>query len=132
MKALFIYLLDAHFSRFIAGLKAALPNIIINGDAIRQTPAIVHVTVPFIEGESMLLKLDHFGIDVSTGSACSAFDLRPSHVLLAIGQHPDLVHGSIRFSMGRHTTQEELDYVVSVFPGIVHELTHLSALTRTV
>ena len=79
----------------------------------------------------MLLKLDACGVRVSTGSACSAFDLRPSHVLLAIGQNPDLVHGSIRFSLGRYTTKEELDHVLQVFPKIVKELASMSALTIT-
>jgi cysteine desulfurase len=77
----------------------------------------------------MLLKLDEAGIFVSTGSACSSFDLRPSHVLAAIGQDPDLMHGSVRFSLGRFTTQDELDYALEVFPNIVSELLSFSALT---
>lgn len=114
---------------FAAELARRIPTLDINGDPNAYTPAIVHVSIPFVEGESMLLRLDAAGISVSTGSACSAFDLRPSHVLLAIGQNPELVHGSIRFSLGRHTTKEELAYVLEVFPKIVSELLSMSALT---
>lgn len=112
-------------------LLARIPNIILNGDPASHSPAIVHVSVPFVEGESMLLRLDAAGISVSTGSACSAFDLRPSHVLIAIGQDTDLMHGSIRFSLGRHTTKDELKHVLAVFPDIVHDLRSISALTVT-
>jgi cysteine desulfurase len=113
---------------FVAGLKQRIPDVMIDGDPAHCLPNNVHVTVPNIEGESMLLLLDSVGVEVSTGSACSAFDLKPSHVLLAIGQNPDLIHGSIRFSLGRGTTKEELDYVLSVFPRIVAELKGMSAL----
>jgi len=120
----------ASLSRYFADeLLTRIPTATRNGDPLAQSPAIVHISVPDVEGESMLLKLDSAGISVSTGSACSAFDLRPSHVLLAIGQDPELVHGSIRFSLGRGTTKEELDRVLEVFPGIVRELLSLSALT---
>jgi len=118
-------------SYFREGLKRRMPNLLIEGDPAKTMPSIVHVSIPDIEGESMLLKLDACGVRVSTGSACSAFDLRPSHVLLAIGQNPDLVHGSIRFSLGRNTTKDELDYVLEVFPKIVRELASMSALTIT-
>ncbi len=114
---------------FVTELTERVPGIIINGDPRAQAPSIAHITIPFVEGESMLLRLDAKGISVSTGSACSAFDLRPSHVLLAIGQNPELVHGSIRFSLGKHTTKNELDYVLEVFPKIVHNLHSMSALT---
>ena len=77
----------------------------------------------------MLLMLDAEGVEVSTGSACSALDLRPSHVLLAIGQDAELIHGSLRFSLGKHTTRSEIDRVMKIFPGIVLRLKSLSALT---
>lgn len=113
---------------FTKELSARIPSLIVNGDPDAQSPSIVHVSIPFVEGESMLLRLDALGVSVSTGSACSAFDLRPSHVLLAIGQNPELIHGSIRFSLGKYTTKKELDYVLSVFPGIVSDLLSMSAL----
>jgi cysteine desulfurase len=108
-------------------LKKRIPQVICNGGEDFCIPSIVHITLPAIEGESMLLMLDHYGICVSTGSACSTNDLQPSHVLMAIGQDEDLVHGSLRISLGRYTTQKEIDYFLEVFPPIVERLTSLSA-----
>ncbi len=116
---------------FIERLKAQIPDAIVNGHPEQKLPNNVHITIPKIEGESMLLMLDEKGIEVATGSACSALDLRPSHVLRAIGQNADLIHGSIRFSLGRHTRREELDYVLAVFPPIVERLKTISALTTS-
>lgn len=113
---------------FVKKLREKVPDIIINGDKKNKIPSTVHVSVPFVEGESLVLMLDQYGIRVSTGSACSAFDLRPSHVLLAIGQDPDLIHGSVRFSFGRSTTKKDLDFVMDVFPKIVEKLRKISAL----
>ena len=109
-----------------------IPRAVLNGHPTNRLPNNVHISMPYVEGESMLLMLDKHSIEASTGSACSAYDLQPSHVLLAIGQTPELAHGSIRFSLGRHTTKEELDYVLSVFPGVVERLTQLSSLTATI
>ncbi len=114
---------------FIAGLRAVIPDVIVNGNSKYHLPHIVHVTVPRIEGESMVLMLDNAKVEAATGSACSAKDLKPSHVLVAIGQNADLMHGSVRFSLGRHTTRAELEYVLSVFPPIVKKLKGTSALT---
>lgn len=114
---------------FVKGLKRSIPGIIINGHPVNVLEHIVHCTVPGIEGESMLLLLDEAGIEVATGSACSARDLRPSHVLVAIGQDDDLIHGSIRFSFGRSTTKQDLDRVLEVFPQIVKRLRGASVLT---
>ncbi|MEX2013911.1 MAG: cysteine desulfurase family protein [Parcubacteria group bacterium] len=114
---------------FISNLRLNIPDIIVNGHSSSVLSHIVHVTVPGIEGESMVLMLDEKGVETATGSACSANDLRPSHVLVAIGQNSDLIHGSVRFSLGRGTTREELDYVLSVFPPIVERLKEASALT---
>ncbi|MBX4215962.1 cysteine desulfurase [Candidatus Parcubacteria bacterium] len=114
---------------FVAGLRARVPGLMVNGHPTRVLPHIVHVTVPDIEGESMVLLLDEAGIEAATGSACSASDLRPSHVLAAIGQSDDLMHGSIRFSMGRGTTRGELDRALEAFPAVVMKLKGISALT---
>ena len=109
-------------------LKNRIPQVLFNGDQELCVPSVVHITVPSIEGESMLMMLDSYGICVSTGSACSATDLRPSYVLTAIGQAPELIHGSLRISMGRFTTKKEIDYFIEVFPKIVDTLTRLSPL----
>ncbi len=118
-------------SYFIEKLRGHIPGILINGHTTETLPHIVHVTVPGIEGESMVLMLDEKGIEVATGSACSAHDLRPSHVLSAIGHHDDLIHGSLRFSLGRGTTRDELDHVLKVLPPIVERLRATSVLTTT-
>lgn len=109
-------------------LKNRIPQVLFNGDQELCVPSVVHITVPSIEGESMLMMLDNYGICVSTGSACSATDLRPSYVLTAIGQEPELIHGSLRISMGRFTTKKEIDYLLEAFPKIVDTLTRLSPL----
>ncbi len=112
---------------FIKKLAQKIPKMVLNGHKQNRLPNNIHFSIPHIEGESMLLMLDKMGIEASTGSACSAFDLKPSHVLTAIGQNPDLIHGSIRFSLGRDTTKKKLDYVLSVFPDIVEKLSKMSA-----
>lgn len=117
---------------FINGLKRRIPDLIVNGHPEEHVPHIAHVTVPNVEGESMLLMLDEAGVEAATGSACSAKDLRPSHVLAAIGQSDDLMHGSIRFSFGRYTNKEDLGYVLAIFPSIVERLRNASALTSTI
>lgn len=114
---------------FIHELENRIPGLMVNGHPTDVLPNMVHVTIPGIEGEAMLLMLDEHGIAVSTGSACSAFDLRPSHVLSAIGQDSDLIHGSIRFSFGRDTDKEKLEYVLHVFPAIVSRLRSISSVT---
>lgn len=114
---------------FIDRLKASIRGIRINGHPTEHLPHIVHVTVPSIEGESMALMCDAAKIEVATGSSCSSHDLSPSHVLIAIKESPEDIHGSLRFSMGRSTTKAELEYVLKVFPHIVEQLRAVTALT---
>ncbi len=111
-------------------LKKRIPQVLFNGDQDECVPSVVHITIPHIEGESMLMMLDSHGICVSTGSACSATDLRPSYVLTAIGQNPELIHGSLRISMGRFTTKKEIDYFLEKFPKVVITLRRLSPLSK--
>ena len=114
---------------FIDRLQEKIPTLIRNGHSEKRLPNNIHISIPHVEGESISLMLDQYGIEVSTGSACSAYDLKPSHVLSAIGQNPDVIHGSIRFSLGKYTTRKELDYVLLIFPGIITRLTSISAIT---
>ena len=114
---------------FITHMSKEIPEAHLNGHPSNRLPSNAHFSFYHIEGESILLMLDNVGIEVATGSACSARDLRPSHVLLALGQDAELAYGSIRFSFGRYTTREELDYVLSVLPDIIKRLSSLSALT---
>ncbi len=112
--------------RVIDGM-LALPNTALNGsrDAPR-VPGIANVVIKGVEGEAMLLQLDNRGIAVSTASACSSGSLEPSHVLLAIGLAPEIAHGSLRVTVGRYTTDEDVDVFLEVLPPIVERLRAMS------
>jgi cysteine desulfurase len=115
--------------RFIKGLVGAVPYSFLNGHPTRRLPNNVAVRYSFIEGESMLLSLDMLGVAASSGSACTAKTLEPSHVLRAIGLKHEEAHGSLLFTLGRQNTEEEADYVVGVMPDIVKRLRAMSPLT---
>lgn len=113
--------------QLIDGL-TALPHVRLNGHRTKRLPGNVNVSVRFIEGESLLLRLDLAGVAASSGSACTSGSLDPSHVLLAIGLPHEIAHGSLRLSLSDTTTQEEVDYVLSVLPGIIEYLRDMSPL----
>lgn len=115
-------------SYFVNGLRNRIPSIQIQGDERAQSPAIVHVTVPRIEGEAMLLLLDHYGIHASTGSACASLQLSASHVLTAMGHDVNTIHGSLRFSFGRKTAKEDLDRVLECLPLVTERLCSMTAI----
>ena len=95
-----------------------------------RLPNNVNVSVDFVEGESMLLNLDLEGICVSTGSACSSSSLEASHVLLAMDCPPERAHGSLRFTLGKWTTEEDIGKVLEVLPKIVARLRAMSPLLK--
>lgn len=103
-----------------------IPDSRLNGSRKFRTPANVNVSFLNAEGESILLNLDIEGIAASSGSACTSGSLDPSHVLLAIGIRPEDAHGSIRFTLGRETTEQEIDKVLEVMPKIVEKLRKMS------
>lgn len=105
-----------------------IPNTRLNGHPEIRLPGNLNVSFEYIEGESMLLLLDSFGICASTGSACTSGSLEPSHVLLATGLSPEVAHGSLRLTLGDENTDEELDYLLGVLPGIVTRLRSMSPL----
>jgi cysteine desulfurase len=105
-----------------------IPNTRLNGHHTKRLPNNVNISFSGVEGESILLKLNELGIFASTGSACSAKDIKPSHVLLAIGSSHELAHGSIRFSLGRTTTKKDVAYVLKVLPKIISELRGMSPI----
>lgn len=111
---------------FIDELQRAIPDMVLNGHTTLRLPNNIHISVPLVEGESVVLMLDELGIQVSTGSACSANDLQVSHVLMAINQDASLMHGSIRISLGEKTSKEDCDYVISVLPQIILKLRSIS------
>ena len=114
-------------------IRAILDNIDdarLNGHPSLRLPNNVNISFEGIEGESILLNLDIERIAASTGSACSSSSLEPSHVLLSIGLTHEFAHGSVRFSLGKQTTKDELDYVVEALPGIVKKLRAMSPLYK--
>ena len=117
--------LTALRDRLIEGL-LAIPHTALNGDATRRLPGNVNVCFEGIEGESLLLMLDEKGIAASSGSACTSGSLDPSHVLLALGRPHEVAHGSLRLSLTGSNTMEEVEYILSVLPGIVSYLRDMS------
>ena len=113
---------------FIKAILEKIPDSRLNGHPVNRLPNNINISFEGIEGESILLNLDMYGIAASTGSACSSSSLEPSHVLLSIGLTHELAHGSVRFSLGKHTTREELDRVVDILPGIIQKLRAMSPL----
>ena len=109
-----------------SGLEASIPCIFQNGDPAHRLPCNLNVRLEGIEGESMILMLDMEGICVSSGSACTTGSLEPSHVLLAMGIPGENAHGSLRVTLGRSTTDEDIDYFLEVFPPIVARLREMS------
>ena len=115
--------------RFIKGLTEPIPYAFLNGHPVERLPNNVAVRYSFIEGESMLLSLDMMGVAASSGSACTAKTLEPSHVLRAIGLKHEEAHGSLLFTLGKQNTEEEVDYVIGIMPDIVKRLRAMSPLT---
>lgn len=110
-------------------LTAEIPDVIINGSMDNRHPGNLNVTFKYIEGESILIQLDACGICISTGSACSSKSLKPSHVLSALGVPIELIHGTVRFSVGDFTTKEDIDYTVECTKKVVAWLRDLSPLS---
>uniref|UniRef100_A0A7V0Z3U5 Cysteine desulfurase IscS n=1 Tax=candidate division WOR-3 bacterium TaxID=2052148 RepID=A0A7V0Z3U5_UNCW3 len=116
--------------KLVKSLSNSLEDIIINGHPEKRLPNNCHMVVKYIEGEALLMRLDQIGIEVATGSACSSGSLEPSHVLTAIGIPVEYARGSIRMTIGRLTTDEDIDYVCEHFPRIVKELRAISPLVK--
>jgi len=114
--------------RFEAGLSERVSDVVFNGDPARRLPHISNVSFRFVEGEGLLINLDMQGVAVSTGSACSSGSLEPSPVIRALGRDDELARGSIRFSLGKDTTDADIDYVLEVLPRAVLNLRRLSPL----
>jgi len=117
--------------KLISGLAERIEHIHLNGHPTRRLPNNVNVSIEFVEGESMILNLDLEGIAASTGSACSSGSLEPSHVLRAMGLSHELYHSSLRLSLGRETTEEEIERVLATLPQIVAKLRSVSPLLKS-
>ncbi len=112
--------------RLEASLLARIPCVEVNGQGTPRIPNTCNISVHFIEGEGMLYQLNARGIYASSGSACTSGSLEPSHVLRAMGVPFTAVHGSVRLSLGRYNTDEDVDRAVEVFPQVVENLRRLS------
>ena len=106
------------------------PDVRINGDVTSRLPNTTNLSFEYVEGEAILLRLNEYGICASSGSACTSGSLEPSHVLRSMGVPFTAIHGSIRFSLSRYTTEEEIDRVIQVMPGIIMNLRQLSPFGR--
>jgi cysteine desulfurase len=107
---------------FMARLRTAIPDLRLNGHPTLRLPNNVNVSVEGVEGPTLLMNLDRLGIAASSGSACSSGSIEPSHVLKAIGLTDDLASSGVRFTLGRHTTEAELDRAADIFASIVRRL----------
>jgi len=109
-------------------LLTRVPHARANGNRAPRTPNTTNIVFPFVEGEALVIALDLKGVACSTGAACSAGAVEPSHVLTAIGLPPEEARASLRFSLGHETTDEEIDFAISVVPGAVEHLRELSPM----
>ena len=115
-------------NHLVERILAEIPDTQLNGTMDGRHPGNANITFKFIEGESILLLLNQKGISVSTGSACSSASLEPSHVLVALGVPVEMIHGTVRFTVGDFTTLEDIDYVVDNLKVIVEKLRALSPI----
>jgi cysteine desulfurase len=109
-----------------SGLLEKIPNAFVNGDRKTRLPNTTSIAFEYIEGESILLMLNEFGICASSGSACTSGSLEPSHVLRAMGVPFTAAHGSIRFSLSTYNTEEEIDFIIEKMPPIIDRLRSMS------
>ena len=114
--------------RLVAGVLARIPHSQLSGHPTRRLPNSASFLFEYVEGESILLNLDAMGVAASSGSACTSGSLEPSHVLMAVGYPHEVAHGSLRLTLGKENTVEDVDYVLEGLPGIVEKLRLMSPL----
>jgi cysteine desulfurase len=114
------------------GLLATCPDARINGDIENRLPNTTNISFEYVEGEAILLRLNEYNVCASSGSACTSGSLEPSHVLRAMGVPFTAIHGSVRFSLSVYNTDEDIDSVLKIMPGIIKELRELSPYGREV
>ena len=120
--------LEALRNKLVTGILKSIPFCYLNGSKEQRLPNIANISFERVEGESILFALDQAGIAVSTGSACASGSLEPSHVLTAMDLPVERAHSSIRFSLGKYTSKEEISYVLKVLPKIIAKLRRLSPI----
>lgn len=114
--------------RLVQGILSRIPDVELTGHPTQRLPNSASLVFHGIEGESILLNLDLMGVAASSGSACTSASLEPSHVLMAMQLPVEVCHGSLRLTLGKDNTQEDVDYVVSILPGIVEKLRAMSPM----
>lgn len=117
--------------KMLRAVPELIPKSYVNGHRTKRLVNNAHLRFDFIEGEGLILQLDLKGIAASTGSACSTGSLEPSHVLLALGLTHQQAHGSLRITLGRENTEEEVDYLLEVLPGVVSKLREISPFNES-
>lgn len=115
--------------RLIAGVLERIPDSQLTGHPTQRLPNSASFVFKYVEGESILLNLDLMGVAASSGSACTSASLEPSHVLTAMGFPHEVAHGSLRLTLGKENTDEDVDYVLDILPGIIDKLRKISPLT---
>ncbi len=114
--------------KLVAGVLARIPDCQLSGHPTRRLPNSASFLFKYVEGESILLNLDLMGVAASSGSACTSGSLEPSHVLIAMGFPHEIAHGSLRLTLGKENTDEDVDYVLDILPGIIEKLRRMSPL----
>jgi len=117
-------------NKLTKGILNRIDNSFLCGHLEKRLSNNANIAFSFVEGEALLIQLDFLGVAISTGSACSSKKLTSSHVLTAIGLKPNQIQGSLRFSLGRWTQEEEIDYVLKILPGIVEKLRKISPFKK--
>jgi cysteine desulfurase len=108
--------------RLEEGIMQRVPGVRLNGDRTRRLPGTSNLCFEGVEGEALVIALDLKGVACSTGAACSSGSVEPSHVLVAIGRSPEEARSSMRFSLGRFTTAEDIEYTLEILPAVVERL----------
>ncbi len=114
--------------KLITGIQEEIDEVKLNGHRNKRLPNNVNFSIKYIEGESILMKLDLEGVGASSGSACTSGSLEPSHVLLAMGLCHEVAHGSLRLSLSKYSTEEEVDKVLDILPKVVSDLRAMSPI----
>ncbi|PLX28108.1 cysteine desulfurase NifS [Candidatus Parcubacteria bacterium] len=117
--------------KLVDGVLEKIPDVVLNTDRENATPAHAHFSFKGCEGEAVLMSLDIEGIAVSTGSACASGSLKASHVLIAMGIKKEIAHNSIRFSLGKHNTEEEIEYLLEKLPPIIEKIRKMNPIYNT-
>lgn len=110
------------------GIFRSIPKVVLNGHPTERLPNFLNISLLDVEGEAMLLYLDELGISVSTGSACNSQSLEPSYILSALGRPYEYIHGSLRFTLGKYSTAEDVKYVLKYLPEVVKKLRAISPI----